>query len=235
MSAPPRPPEPAGTPGPDGPGGPRRVDDPALLERAFPPVEDPESSFLMLNAYRQGDREAGERLLQRYERPLAQYVRIQLRARDGAGVDERDVVQDALTELVPRLADFEYRGKGSVLAWLRTVARNRLRDLARRAGAKREEPLPEPGVRADPVAEGEPDPREVAERRELEQIVEQAMAELPEKDREVLLLHKVLGGGWQQIADQLGLESAHAAQMRYQRAKERWYKLALPRLKAWRT
>jgi RNA polymerase sigma-70 factor (ECF subfamily) len=88
---------------------------------------------------RTGSRADWERFVELY-RPLLEYWARRLLPPDGAD----DLVQDVLVLVMRKLPTFGGNGERSFLAWLRTVMRNRWRDLGRRA-------LVRPGA-ADPTA-----------------------------------------------------------------------------------
>jgi RNA polymerase sigma-70 factor (ECF subfamily) len=151
----------------------------------------------------------------RLRRPLEQFFK----RRIGAHSDSEDLVQEVFARLLrqPNLAAFE-RLDGYVF----TVAANLLRDRSRKYAAH-----PPNYVALDPLAEShEPELREeITPERVL--IGEDAMnrflaaiAELPERTRAVLMLHRFEGMEFKAIACQLGI-SVSAAEKHMSRAMER--------------
>jgi len=99
-------------------------------------------------------------------------------------------------------------------AWLLHVGRNWLRDFARRRrNAERAADLNE-------VSAATLDPAGVAVRDELRQQVGQALSQLRNDDREILLLRYALGWSSPRIGEVLGLQVA-AVDMRLTRARQR--------------
>jgi RNA polymerase sigma-70 factor (ECF subfamily) len=96
------------------------------------------------------------------------------------------------------LAAARYRDTGAFSTWLYRIALNVARDDARR---HRRDPLPlcdhEPPADSEPVELH-------SERRELEQAVAQALAELPELQREALVLRHYEGMSFEDMARVLG-------------------------------
>ena len=147
----------------------------------------------------------------------------------GRRVDASDIVQDVLVEATTRLADYLRDPRMPFHLWLRSLARDRMIDLHRRHSAQRRDVRREQSL----AAPGEIDrssfnlgaqlmdagvtPAAAAIRGELEQRFWDAIDELDDADREIILMRHAeqLGNG--EIAACLGLSPA-AAGMRYLRA-----------------
>ena len=112
--------------------------------------------------------------------------------------DADDLSQTALWNVYRSRAEF--RGEGSLEAWVYSIARNAARDEWRRRGrAAEHEPV------AETVVDERPDAEDVAAgREEMGQLVE-AMKKIPSGMRTCLLLHVQRGLSYQQIADHLSL------------------------------
>ena len=132
----------------------------------------------------------------------------------------RDVAEDLLEETFLRLVSFaeQLADDTSPGAWLFTVARN-LHASWRRHRALDEERLSEFAVCWPEPAPGET-PFESAARSETERRLEVALARLPLRDREVLLLVSAEGLTPSDAATVLGL-APEAARKRLQRARRR--------------
>src|SRR5438045_931782 len=135
---------------------------------------DPSDSEL-LAAFRAGDSRAFETLVRRYQRPVLAIAR--RFARDGD--DAEDLAQRAFINASNRAVG--WRG-GSFKSWLFRVvvnlAKNHLRDMAR-------------FDRSDEAQEREAEhrpPEELIEARQRQQALREAVARLPKRQREVLLL-----------------------------------------------
>ena len=145
----------------------------------------------LLDALRAGDLAAFDALYARYERRLFGYIRRSIPDRDRA----EDLFQDVLfTVIADRTFD---PSRGRFAAWLFTVARNRCAEQARRAeqrGAR------EHLVRAP--TESPEDPESAVDRNRQ---VRAAMAELPEPQRQLLMLKQVGELTYREIAAALGV------------------------------
>src|SRR4029079_17996264 len=93
-----------------------------------------DSTAVLIQRVRDGDKDSLERLIQRHLAPLRRFVsgRLPRWARDLSDTD--DLVQDALLRTFKRIEDFEVRVVGALQAYLRQVVMNRLRDELRRKG-----------------------------------------------------------------------------------------------------
>ena len=128
-----------------------------------------------------------------------------------------EIVQDAFVALWRRARQFDARS-GSLLTWLLAIARNRaidrLRAESRRPGrdAVRLDALtadgpggpgPRPDVPPELIAGAATDPGTVASRRWVQSVVRTGIAELPEHEREVILLGYGEDLSQSQIAERL--------------------------------
>lgn len=117
-----------------------------------------------------------EAALMRYEQPLLRYTtRI-----TGDLESARDVVQDAFLRLCK--AD-RSKVEGHLAAWLYTVCRNRALDIKKKEGRMGQ--LPDPQMVVDTKAGG---PQESAARKEVQDLVLQAIESLPEQQLEAFRL-----------------------------------------------
>jgi RNA polymerase sigma-70 factor (ECF subfamily) len=172
-----------------------------------------ESTQELLHRIQGGDALARERLLARYLPMLRRWAhgRLPARARDLASTD--DLIQATLLRAVNQLGAFEYQGSGCFLGYLRHLLLNVLRNEIRRSashGASTE--LSE--TMADEEA---PSPLQATLRRERLRRYETALARLPQRSQELLVMRIELGLDYAEIADETGL-SRDAIRMAIKRA-----------------
>ena len=190
----------------------------------------------LLDQLRGGDGGAFERLFARHRPYLRRLVALRLDNRLRPRLDPSDVVQDTQLEALRRMPDYLERRPMPFRLWLRKTAQERLAMLSRRhLGAARrtvarEVPLPEDSSvsLARQFLAGGPSPGQQMERHELARLVRQAVAQLPDLDREMLLMRNFEELSNQEAACVLGLELS-AASRRYGRALLRLRKLLLER------
>ena len=132
---------------------------------------------------------------------------------------DRELAREALHEAFLRLCQQSRTEIENVRAWLFSVARNWLRDTARRKGRFATPPFP-----LEEFAEDDGDPAEHIAAIELHAQVRDALARLREADREVLVLRYALDWPSLRIADELDT-SASAVDMRLSRARQRLAKV----------
>jgi RNA polymerase sigma-70 factor, ECF subfamily len=169
-----------------------------LPPRTEPMVEQDEGELAA--RIRSGDPRAFEALFQRYYRKLHAFI-------DGY-VDSADAAEDLAVDVFSRI--WERRGEwvvqGSVRAYLYGAARNealahlRRKRMIDRAHAQAARDLRSPGV-AGPATLADAQ----VEAGELARAVEAAIARLPERGREALVLHRKHGLSYAEVAATMGI------------------------------
>jgi len=183
------------------------------------PTPDSEDTRRQLERAAAGDPAAFDELFARHRDFLRLVVQLRMDARVRARVDPSDVVQEAQLDAFRRLRDFLDRRPMPFRLWLRNTARERLLKVQRRhleAGrrdAGREVPLPEHSslLLAGRLLAGGSTPSQRLDRGETARRVRDAVAALPEADREVLLMRNFEGLSNQEVAYLLGLDPATAS------------------------
>jgi RNA polymerase sigma-70 factor, ECF subfamily len=179
----------------------------------------------LLARIRAGDAAAFERLFGRHRAYLMRMVELRMDARLRQRVDPSDVVQETHIEAARRLDQYIENPEMPFRLWIRQIARDRLLMAWRRHGEAgrralgREMPLPDQTSLqvAHRVLAGGPSPSQQMVRDELIQRVREAVAALPERDREILIMRNLEGLSNKEVAEALGLEPA-ATSKRYGRA-----------------
>jgi RNA polymerase sigma-70 factor (ECF subfamily) len=166
-----------------------------------------------------GDRKAYAVLVERYKDLVHDLVYRMI----GDAVRAEDIAQDAFINAYLSLRDF--RGESRFSTWLCRIAMNRCKDMLRRA--RREVLMPggpdgETHI-PDSVDEGET-PAATLERREREAVLRRALARLPLKYREAVVLRHMEGMDFKEVGGLLGI-AAGAAKVRTFRGREMLRKL----------
>jgi RNA polymerase sigma-70 factor (ECF subfamily) len=177
---------------------------------------------------------AFDRLFERHRADLRRFVARRLDPRLRARVDASDILQETQLEAFRRMGDFLRRRPMPFQVWLWKTAYERLLKLRRfHVEAARRSVVCELGLPdrsslllARPFLDVRSSPARQMERADLVSRVRQALGELGEMDREVLLMRNVDELPYREIACILGLDSA-AARKRYGRALLRLRKLLL--------
>lgn len=182
--------------------------------------------------WKAGEPAALDRLFERHRGYLEHFISGGMGQPLRARIDPSDVLQETLIEAVRQAANGEPPPEIPVRLWLRQIAQlqliaaRRKHIQAERRTVRREVSLPEhpSAVATERLLSGNPSPSEQAGRREVAQRVQQALAQLSERDREIILLHNFHGLTSRESAKILGIEPA-AARQRYARALIRLRKL----------
>ena len=160
------------------------------------------------------DLDGAATLLERYRKYLALLARLQLDRRLQGKVDLSGVVQQTLLEAYRMLPRFHAKTQQDMAAWLRRILANNLADEVRKLGtAKRnarrerslEAALEESSARLGAwLAAEQSTPSQQAQREEQALRVADALASLPDAQREALELQHWHGWSVAQIAEHMG-------------------------------
>ncbi len=176
-----------------------------------------------------GDTQRYHELIQPYERSV--YMMALSFTKNEA--DAEDVAQEAFLKAFRNLASF--RGEARFSTWLISITLNEARSRLRRQGTMPTDSLdgsPEDGARVSPalLRDWREVPSEALERKEVRQILHQAVAELPDIYREVFLLRDVEEFSTNETAAALTISIA-AVKVRLHRARMMLQKQLAPRLR----
>lgn len=155
----------------------------------------------LVAAAAQGDLDAFEKLVRRHQTRLVGY----LRGLTSTEVDAEDLAQEAFLRAYRSLKGF--RGTSSFRTWLYQIATNVFRNWLEKR--RNQAPVNAGSIDAPPPGMDEPvEPmgEENPEARHLQRdAIDRALAELPDDQREAVLLRDVEGFEYREIAEQLGV------------------------------
>jgi RNA polymerase sigma-70 factor, ECF subfamily len=182
-----------------------------------------ESTFLLIEQIRAGDKSALDRLLRRFLPLLTRWAsgRLPRGARDLS--DTEDLVQETIISALRHIDHIEIRGEGALQAYLRRAVLNRIRDELRRHGRRGLAETLDENLRAK-----EDSPLEIAIGNEALERYEAALSRLSAGDREAVIARIELGQTYAEIASALGKPSTEAARMAVNRALARLARLMTP-------
>jgi len=201
------------------------------MDEVPPDATDTDSLLRQAHA---GDQRAFEQLFARYRPFLHQVIALRLDPKLRPRIDPSDVVQETQLEVFRRLGDFLERQPMPFRVWLRKTACERLLKLrehhvdAARRSVRREVPLPERSslLLAQQLLAAGSTPSQQFSRREIARRMNDALAQLPEADREVLLMRNFEGLSYEEVGAALEIAPA-AARKRYGRALLRLQQLLI--------
>lgn len=157
----------------------------------------PDAVLCLLAA--RGNAGAYDAIYQRYRQPVYAFV-FHLLGRANGADDAEDITQDVFTRAFAGIR--EQRVNGGFRSWLFTIARNRTFDEIR---SGRQKVVSLDAEHADPPEAPEAQqPAEQAEQRAEFAWLMSAVADLPERQREALLLREMGGFSHERIAEELG-------------------------------
>jgi RNA polymerase sigma-70 factor, ECF subfamily len=174
----------------------------------------------LLASARAGDPDAFATLVGRYETRIVRLVRGMV-----PESDTEDVTQEAFLKAFRKIGNFD--GRSSFYTWLYRIAANTAMDWRKKERHRRHAPLPEGPGGEDAVPSLEAGPETAVTRRELAARIDAAIAALPDKYREILLLREIEGLSYEEISKELGM-SKGTVESRLFRARERMREVLSP-------
>jgi len=172
---------------------------------------------LML-AYKGGQPQAYRVLVQRHHAPLYRFFLRGLKSPEAAA----DATQEIFLRVVKNAPSWEPKAKFTT--WLYTMARNFCIDEVRKAKFRKTDSLNERldqdgdggEERLDRVASPDPQPDRLVANARLRRVLDAAIADLPDEQREVFLLREQSGLQFKDIAEATGVgENTVKSRMRY--------------------
>ena len=180
-------------------------------------IFDDKTRYLVALA-KDGDESALSQLCAVYGPRVHWLVRLRMSKELRPKLDSIDVVQDALIHALGGIKDFTYENEGDFVRWLSRIAENTLHDNWERFHAKKRDIQKEiPLGKYRPATGGEcsgiPEPVAattpsmiLSKKEDLDRL-EKAIDALKPEYREVIVLTKIEGLNYQQIADKIGKSS----------------------------
>jgi RNA polymerase sigma-70 factor (ECF subfamily) len=167
---------------------------------------------------KEGDKSALNDLYRVYAERVRWMVRFRMSKELRSKLESMDLVQDTLIHALSGLDDFTYKNEGDFVRWLSKIAENELRGSLKKLHADKRDIRKE--VRLDnykPTAGGgfvgtagpieATTPSVIMSRKEDLDKLEKAIDELKPEYREAIVLTKIDGLSYKEIADRLGKSS----------------------------
>ena len=157
------------------------------------------SDQVLLNSYLSGNSQAISTLIERHSRRVRDYIRMMVKDQDVAD----DLMQETFIKAVRHIDEGRYADSGKFLSWVLRIAHNQVIDFFRQKKSSRSVTESEAGdgmLGTLRFAEDNVADRPVAS--QIEADVRRLVDELPEEQREVVMLRYFSGLSFQEIADQ---------------------------------
>lgn len=189
-------------------------------------MDQPTSSFNLIDRIRNGDRDALSILFGRHRRRLALLAHYRLGPQLRGLVEVDDILQETLLKAYVQLEHFTYRTPGSFLRWLSRIMDHVIADTARYHGRQKRNAAEMLPLRFESTPEGlEPvdskTPSRLLAQDENLRLLLKELDELPDDYREVILLTKLEGLSTQEVAEKMG-KSREAVALLLHRAIKRF-------------
>jgi RNA polymerase sigma-70 factor, ECF subfamily len=194
----------------------------------------------LLDQAKAGNADAVDQLLARHREPIRRMIDLRLDPAIVQRLDASDVVQDVLIEASRRLKDYLNTPSMPFHLWLRHIAKDHIIDahrrhhLAQKRGVGREQPIHHPAWSdrssldlAAQLLDQDLTPASAAIQQEMQRRLQEAILQLDDDDREVILMRHYEMLANQEVASALELTEA-AASMRYLRAVRKLRDLLAP-------
>ena len=187
--------------------------------QSHPTSPEPPNEAALVAGLRRGDDAAFELLVRSYGGRLLQVARRFLKEEDA-----RDALQEAFLSAFKSIGRFD--GKAKISTWLHRIVVNAALMRLRKKSTQMEESLEpllpsflEDGHRADPSAPWPDNPEEAVGRSQMRKIVRQAIDQLPEGYRNVVLLRDIEELSGAETGELLGM-TPNAVKVRLHRARQ---------------
>ncbi|MEW6745384.1 MAG: sigma-70 family RNA polymerase sigma factor [Planctomycetota bacterium] len=185
-------------------------------------MENFENTVRLMRQARDGNREALSHMMRRFEGPLLERVRKMMGPIPRGYAQSADVLQELFLKICESFNAAEIEDEEAFLRWATHMARNTIRDHARRQRVRRVETLATTVMaRGLPGGASDARPSQVAARKDEVARLESALAELSEDYRRVIELRDIQQFSYQEIAEVMKRPSEAAAQMLHARALSR--------------
>ena len=168
----------------------------------------------LITLAREGDRRALDQLFSVYGERIRRIIRLRMGKELRSKLESMDLVNEALMCAVRDFKEFSYRDEGDFLRWLAQIAENRIRDNLDRLHAgkrdiRKESPLDDDTSkgtnhhnRIQQLAMSTTPSAILSKKEELDKL-ENAIDQLKPEHREIILLVKIEGLSYKEVADKL--------------------------------
>ena len=171
------------------------------------------------------DRDAIDQLFGRYRDRLRSGLRKLIGPKYRALLaDSEDATQDAILSALRRLHKFEYRGEGSFLAWLLKSAEYEIMGRIRALEAKKrtaDGAVVAVDAAGDVIPSNEASASQIHDEAELAERIRDALQQLPDREREIIVLRRYMELDTTEICEEMGLPTEGAVRALLSRAQAR--------------
>ena len=192
-------------------------------------MDDFDTTVFLVQKAQGGSRDALNVLFGRYLPRVRQIAALRVGRCLQRFLEEEDVVQEALLKALKGLGRFEHRTDGTFRNWLARCVESAVVDSARKARARKRGSgkapllgeLASESLSSSIFASPDPSPSQVLQRMELDGQVEEALLGMEKHHREIIILRKLCGMSYADVAKAMGFKRDATARQACARAIER--------------
>ncbi len=183
----------------------------------------------LVNRAKGGDEAALQSLVARYLPRIHKMVRLSLGSKLKSQVESMDLVQEIMGRILKSYDKFEIREEASFVHWVRVLVQNEIKNQAAHQNAECRNPdkelhaIKNPSGTwldfADGLADTSETPSKIVEKKDDLGRLAQAMEQLPEEQKEVIVMRQYEEMSFGEIGKALGC-SEDAARMKFVRAMD---------------
>lgn len=187
---------------------------------------DIKTTMTLIMRAQAGDAQALNLLLQRYLNRILRIVRMKLGPKLRTKMESMDVVQEVMVRVVKGFEKFDPKNEAAFIHWMSKLVQNEIRDLADYHGAAKRDLNAEVANKKDSTivssvlsnipANSEWRPSFQMKLKEEVLELEAALDQLPEKQREIVIMRQYEELSFKEIGQELGC-SEDAARMQFAR------------------
>ncbi len=147
-------------------------------------MTDSDTTFSLVNRAQQGDREAFNDLIERYQPRLRTVIEVRLGTWLRQKIEPQDLVQETVVRALESIGRFQWQGNESFRLWLQGIAENLIRDAVKRHRR-------DVGLAIPEVPTNDASPSQLARRDERFDRLQTALDALSEDHRTVIVLARL--------------------------------------------
>lgn len=192
--------------------------------------DDIKTTLNLIGRAKAGENQALNLLLERYMSRILKIVRMRLGPKLRSKMESMDVVQEVMIRAINGFEKFDAKNEAAFLHWISKLVQNEIRDLADYHGAakrdlkkemqKKPDFSTESSVLSKIPANSEYRPSFQIRLKEEVLELEVALDQLPENQRDIIVMRQYEGMSFKEIGEELG-SSEDAARMQYARAMDK--------------
>ena len=179
------------------------------MEQKYDQLDEPDIEFLV-DKIKQGDKEAFMKVVNLYQKKIFALTYSMVRERE----DALDLVQEAFLRLYEKI--YSYRKGENFNAWLMQIVRNLSIDFLRRKKSRKSGSLESLDIEREDLSAPNENPGKFSPR----EMIYQAAAELPERQRLVFIFHHFEDLKYEEIATRLNISIGTVKSLHFKAIKK---------------